>query len=170
MSKDKYPSIFSRQMSTIVSITLQVFFATRAILKIGEYLTTIHLSFGGQRWIFTSTSVNSYYLFPNFQNRARWEKDLKDNKNNSLHLGRKYARIFVLGHYLFLVAHNFPRATLSENCSVLATDNVRGQISKHIFAQNGGYCSQRTCYESPRSSWSVSRHRDLIEKSSGQSG
>ena len=56
-------------------------------------------------------------------------KDLKDNKDNSLHLGRKYARIFALGHYLFLVAHSFPRATLSENCSLLRTDNVRGQIS-----------------------------------------
>ena len=79
-------------------------------------------------------------IFPNFQNRARCEKDLKDNKHNSLHLGRKYVRIFVLGHYLFLVAHSFPRATLSENCSLLGTDNVRGQISWHIFAPNGGYC------------------------------
>ena len=49
-------------------------------------------------------------IFPNFENCARCEKDLKDNKDNSLHLGRKYARIFVLGHYLFLVAHSFPRA------------------------------------------------------------
>ena len=64
----------------------------------------------------------------NFQNCARCVKDLKDNKDNSLHLGRKYARIFVLGHYLFLVAHSFPRATLSENCLLLGTDNVRGQI------------------------------------------
>ena len=39
------------------------------------------------------------------------------------------ARIFVLGHNLFLVAHSFPLATLSENCSPLGTDNVRGQIS-----------------------------------------
>ena len=42
--------------------------------------------------------------FPNFQNYARCEKDLKDNKHDSLHLGLKYARIFVLGHYLFLEA------------------------------------------------------------------
>ena len=63
------------------------------------------------------------------KNRARCEKDLKDNKHNNLHLGRKYSRIFVLGHYLFLVAHSFPRATLSENCLLLGTDNVRGQIS-----------------------------------------
>ena len=68
-------------------------------------------------------------MFPNFRNCARCVKDLKDNKDNSLHLGRKYARIFVLGHYLFLVAHSFPRATLSENCSLLGTDNVSGQIS-----------------------------------------
>ena len=68
-------------------------------------------------------------IFPNFQNCACCIKDLMDNKDNSLHLGRKYARIFVLGHYLFLVAHSFPRATLSENCSLLGTDNVRGQIS-----------------------------------------
>ena len=59
---------------------------------------------------------------PHFQSCARCVKDLKDNKDNSLHLGRKYARIFVLGHYLFLVAH-------------YSKQNVRGQISYHIFAQ-----------------------------------
>ena len=37
-------------------------------------------------------------------------------------------------------AHSFPKASLSENCSLLGTDNVRGQISVHIFAQNRGYC------------------------------
>ena len=37
MSGDKYPSIFSPQMVTIVFIILQIFFATRAVLKIGEY-------------------------------------------------------------------------------------------------------------------------------------
>ena len=47
--------------------------------------------------------------------------------------------MFVLGHCLFLVAHSFPRASLSENCSLLATDNVRGQISEHIFAPNADY-------------------------------
>ena len=65
----------------------------------------------------------------NFQNCARCVQYLKDNKHDSLHLGQKYARIFVLGHYLFLEAHSFPRATLSENCSLLGTDNARGQIS-----------------------------------------
>ena len=37
MSKDKYPSIFSPLMEAIVFIILQIFFATRAVLKIGEY-------------------------------------------------------------------------------------------------------------------------------------
>ena len=37
MSKDKYPSIFSTQMATIVFIILQIFFATHTVLKIGEY-------------------------------------------------------------------------------------------------------------------------------------
>ena len=39
MSKDKYPSIFSPQMATIVFIILHIFLATRAVLKIGKYLT-----------------------------------------------------------------------------------------------------------------------------------
>ena len=42
------------------------------------------------------------------------EKYLKDNKHNNLHLGRKYARIFLLGHYLFLEANSFPRTRVSE--------------------------------------------------------
>ena len=40
MSKDKYASIFLRQMEAIVFIILQIFFATLAVLKIGVYLTT----------------------------------------------------------------------------------------------------------------------------------
>ena len=37
MSKDKYPSIFSPQMEAIFIIILQIFYATRSVLKIGEY-------------------------------------------------------------------------------------------------------------------------------------
>ena len=37
MSKDKYPSIFSSQMEAVVFINLQIFSATRTVLKIGEY-------------------------------------------------------------------------------------------------------------------------------------
>ena len=98
MLKDKYPSMFLPQMEAIVFIILQIFFATGAVLKIGEYI------------------------------------------NNSRHLARKYARIFVRGHYLFREANSFPRAKLEENCELPGTDIVQGQISEHIFAPNGGYC------------------------------
>ena len=37
MSADKYPNIFLLQMEAIVFIILEIFFATRAVLKIGEY-------------------------------------------------------------------------------------------------------------------------------------
>ena len=53
--------------------------------------------------------------------------------NNSLHLARKYARIFVRGHYLFREGNSFPRAKLEESCELRGTDNVQGQISEHIF-------------------------------------
>ena len=55
-------------------------------------------------------------------------------------MARKYARIFVRGHYLFREANSFPRAKLEENCELRGTDNVQGQISEHIFAPNGDYC------------------------------
>ena len=87
----------------------------------------------------SKSRIHSWNIF-NFQNCAQCEKDLKDNKDNSRQLGRKYVRIFVLGHYLFLEAHSFPQALLSENCSLLGTDNVRGQMSVHIFVPNGDYC------------------------------
>ena len=85
-------------------------------------------------------------IFPNFQNRTHCKKDSKDNKHivNCLHLGQKYARTFVLGHYLFFEAHSFLQATLSENCLLLETDNVHGQISKPIFVPNGVYCLYNT--------------------------
>ena len=41
---------------------------------------------------------------------------------------------------------SFPRAALSENCSLLGTNNVPGQISEHIFPPNGGYCLFRRVY------------------------
>ena len=60
--------------------------------------------------IFSCQMEAIVYLYLNFQNGAHCEKDLKDNKHDSLHLGRKYAQIFVLGYYLFREANSFPRA------------------------------------------------------------
>ena len=60
--------------------------------------------------------------------------------NNSLHLARKYVRIFVRGHHLFLKGHSFPHATLEETVSfeeqIMSKDKI---ISKHIFTPNGDY-------------------------------
>ena len=39
--KDKYTSIFSRQMEAVVFIILQMFFATRAVLKSEKYHSDI---------------------------------------------------------------------------------------------------------------------------------
>ena len=47
MSKDKYPRIFSTQMEAIVFIILQIFSATHAVLKIGEYLVNKPLRAAG---------------------------------------------------------------------------------------------------------------------------
>ena len=49
------------------------------------------------------------------------------NKQNwkSLRLGRTYARIFVLGHYLFLKARRFSQPTFSKNCSLPEIDNIK---------------------------------------------
>jgi len=58
-------------------------------------------------------------------------------------LARKYAQIFVRGHYLFREANSFPRAKLEENCELRGTalDNVQGQISEQWFLQpNWGCC------------------------------
>jgi len=70
---------------------------------------------------------NIRVIFPNFENYTCCEKDLNNvyDKHNSLHLVRKYAQIFALGQHLFFEAHSFPQATLSQNCLLLGTDNVR---------------------------------------------
>ena len=58
--------------------------------------------------------VDQYtHLPPRLSEWARRKKlpfvdDLVLYINNSLHLARKYARIFVRGHYLFRVANSFP--------------------------------------------------------------
>ena len=45
--QDTYPSIFSPQMETTVFINLQIFYATRAVLKIGVYLVNKPLPAAG---------------------------------------------------------------------------------------------------------------------------
>ena len=53
MAKDKYPSIFSPQMVTIVFIILQIFLGTRAVLKLGNI-----------KHLMTGPLGNSEFCFP----------------------------------------------------------------------------------------------------------
>ena len=73
-------------------------------------------------------------IITNFQNCARCKNDFKDNKHDSLYLGRKYARIFVLGHYLFLEDHSFPRATLASRNRLMSADKYPSIISRQMKA------------------------------------
>ena len=78
------------------------------------------------------------YTLLNFQNCVHYKKDLKDNKDNSLHLGRKYARISVLGHYLFLEAHSFlePRSqkTVRFSEQIMSADKYPSICSRQVEA------------------------------------
>ena len=81
-------------------------------------------------------------IFPNFQNYVFCKKYFKDDKHNSLHLGKKYARIFCPWTCVpesSFSAH-FPRVTLLENCLLLRTDNVCRQISEYVSMPNRGCC------------------------------
>ena len=87
-------------------------------------------------------------IFPNFQNYPHCQKDLKDNKHNSLHLRRKYAQIFVLGHYLFLAAHSQKTVRFSEQ--IMSTDKYPSIFSRQTTAivyifpnfQNCAHCEK----------------------------
>ena len=69
------------------------------------------------------------YISPNFQNCARCEKDLKDNKDNSLHLRRKYVRIFVL------VAHGSnSRKTVRFSVQIMSADKYPSIFSRQMAA------------------------------------
>ena len=58
-------------------------------------------------------------------------------------------KLFVHGCYLFLEAHSFPKASLLQNCSLLATDNVRRQLCEMFFAPEQLYCIFRYRYRFP---------------------
>ena len=118
MSADKYPSIFSRQRATMVYLQSIKSFCLRAI----------GLNPSRDR-IFPNK------IFPSFQNCARCEKYLKDDNYNSVHLGRKYAQIFVLRHYLFLKAHSLhSRKTVHFSEQIMSADKYPSIFSRQIEA------------------------------------
>ena len=93
----------------------------------------------------------------------------------------KYSPIFktarILGHYLFLVAHSFPRASFSKYCSLLGTDKVRGESADKypniFFSPNGDFClyhsslvlaEKRTVFRERSSCKSVSFEEQLMSR------
>ena len=102
MSKDKSPSIFSPQMEAIVFIIHQIFYATRAVLKIGEYPR-----------IFPS------FIWGIFAHVTRFDQS-RASENICWIISSDIA------HYLFLKAHSLLELRFWENCSHLGTDNVLG--------------------------------------------
>ena len=75
---------------------------------------------------------------PQFSKLRVAKKYLKNNKHNSTHLARNYARISVFGHHLlipqrllFSSSYTFLKLFASRNSSSLY------QVSEHIFAPNG---------------------------------
>ena len=86
--------------------------------------------------------------------------------NNSLHLARKYARIFVRGHYLFRETNS----SLEENCELRGTDNVQGQISEQLLCLlSFKYFLQRAIGEYyrifPSFSWGIFSHVMRLDQS-----
>ena len=76
--------------------------------------------------------------------------------NNSLHLARKYAQIFVRRHYLFREA----------NSELRGTDNVQGQISEHIFAAKLRLlCSLSIGFKNWGFSWGIFAHVTRLDQS-----
>ena len=89
MSKDKYPSIFLPQMEAIVFIILQIFFATRAIFKIGEYSRIFH-SLG----------------YSTFRPITREPKDLMDYKSHYTMIYKNFERMRdFFGLFIFIVVY-----------------------------------------------------------------
>ena len=79
--------------------------------------------------------------------------------NNSLHLARKYARIFVHGHYLFRVANSFPRAQLEETCELVFI------ILQIFYATRAVLKIEEYPRIFPRFSWGIFAHVTRLDQS-----
>ena len=73
-----------------------------------------------------------------------------DNKDNSLHLGRKYARIFVLGHYLFLVQ---VATMVYKSIHGLAPDYLGSLFTKYDPPYNLGNSGNKQAVPLPRTNF-----------------
>jgi len=79
-------------------------------------------------------------IFPYFLNCACCEKYMKDNKHNSLHLTLKISLDICPWTLSVPQGSQLSSSYALINCSLLRTDNDRGQISERIFMPNRDYC------------------------------
>lgn len=108
------------QFSNLMSTTKKTFVSIYLKMRVCLAIDTEH----GTRLRSKQLIVRKHFI------RAL-QRYFTGNKHNSLHLERKYARIFVLRHYLFFQDHSFPRAKLEQ--MMPAAENTREQISGPIF-------------------------------------
>ena len=141
----EYPRIYLKGYSTISNLTsttmslhLKVYSRWQSVLGLLQKKGHFCLLMRSYRRVLKSEHPGQQTVF--FSRVANIWRYIFDDKHYSLFLARKYARIFVFGHYLFLEACSFPPASLPENCLQVETDNVHVQISVCIFALNGDYC------------------------------
>ena len=80
-------------------------------------------------------SQSPFLLQFSIQNCICCEEYFKDRKHSSLHLARKHARTFVLGHYLFLRAHRFPRATGCRKTARFSEQLMSADKCSNIFSR-----------------------------------
>ena len=71
---------------------------------------------------------DNYHNSPHLMQKYAWILFWRIITTLAPHMMQKYAWILDFGHYLFLKAHSFRQATLTENCLLLGTDQIRGEI------------------------------------------
>ena len=97
MSKDKYMSIFLPQMETIVFVILQIFYATRAVLKIGVYsrscdvftpivheqkdLIDYNWQYYFNVWFLLLLQIQQEKILGNTGCKAKWKKRISQKEN-----------------------------------------------------------------------------------------
>lgn len=91
--------------------------------------------------ILICTGVHKYIIWFSYFHHYLWPYSVLYRLfPTQRHVTPRFMKVLInfilLRHYLFLEVHCFLRASLLESCSLLGTDNIRRQITGHIFLSN----------------------------------